>query len=148
MFTVGGIFFGFDCQVMSFCITNGPLFKQWRENTKKWNHPLWLTLARFLVSVLTSRLAMWRDVHSYLSHVLVRAQETLDVTEHLSDRHFAHTVEATQSRRTDDSYYLKHNRAWGREDKVISAPRSVCRVDVTPSSYVAYLLLEKKYPFS
>lgn len=31
---------------------------------------------------------MARDVHSYLPHVLVRAQEALDVAEHLSDRHF------------------------------------------------------------
>lgn len=37
---------------------------------------------------------MWRDVHSYLSHVLVGAQETLDVAEHLGDRHFSQTVES------------------------------------------------------
>lgn len=36
---------------------------------------------------------MWRAVHSYLSDVLVSAQEALDVAEHLGDRHVSQTVE-------------------------------------------------------
>lgn len=36
---------------------------------------------------------MWRPVHSYLSDVLVGAQEALDVAEHLGDRHVSKRVE-------------------------------------------------------
>lgn len=75
------------------------LLQQLRPNAKK--IPVrWLTLASGLVSVWLAawQAAVWRDTHSYLPHVLVGAQEALDVTEHLGNRHFSQTVEAALRR--------------------------------------------------
>lgn len=93
--------------------------------TQKKTPVRWLTLASGLVSLWLAawQAAVWRDAHSYLPHVLVGAQEALDVTEHLGNRHFSQTVEAALRRWWNEMcYILKQHGVSEGEEKVISAP--------------------------